>query len=92
MDGSVLFASLLEGASLSPALVMLPGHALAAWESDEGAGDWQVVETTMLGTHDFDAACASGQKQFDQARDFYAETVRLHRVADLRARGIWPTE
>ena len=92
VDGSVLFASLLEGASLSPALLLLPGHALVGWESDEGAGDWQIVETTMLGTHDFDAACASGQKQYDQARDFYPETVRLHRVADLRTRGIWPME
>lgn len=92
VDGSVLFASLLEGASLSAALVFVPGHALAAWESDEGAGDWQVVETTMLGTHDFAAACASGQKQYERAAEFYPDTLRLHRVADLRARGIWPME
>jgi hypothetical protein len=92
VDGTLLFASALEGASLSPALLFVPGHALAGWESDEGAGDWQFLETTMLGTHDFAAACASGQKQYEQAREFYPDTVRLHRVADLRARGIWPME
>jgi hypothetical protein len=92
VDGTVLFASLLEGVSLSPALLLLPGHALVGWESEEMAGDWQFVETTMIGSHEFDAACASGQKQYEQANDFYPETIKLHRVADLRARGIWPME
>jgi len=92
LDGSVLFASLLEGASLSPALLLVPGHALVGWESDDGRGDWQFLESTMIGTHDFDAACVSGQKQYEQAQNFYPDTVRLHRLADLRARGIWPME
>jgi hypothetical protein len=92
VDGTVLFASLLEGISLSPALLLLPGHAIVGWESEEMAGDWQFIETTMIGSHDFDAACASAQKQYEQANNFYPDTVRLHRVADLRARGIWPME
>ena len=92
VDGTLLFASALEGASLSPALLFVPGHALVGWESDDGAGDWQFLETTMIGTHDFTAAAASGQKQYEQAQEYYPETLRLHRVADLRARGIWPME
>jgi hypothetical protein len=92
VDGTVLFASLLEGISLSPALLLLPGHALVGWESEEQAGDWQFIETTMIGSHEFDEACASGQKQYAQASDFYPDTLRLHRLADLRARGIWPME
>jgi len=56
LDGAVLFASLIEGASLSPALLLIPGHALVGWESDDGAGDWQFLETTMVGSADFDAA------------------------------------
>jgi hypothetical protein len=92
LDGSLLFASLLEGASLSPALLLVPGHALVGWESDDGRGDWQFLESTMLGTHDFDAACASGQKQYDQVQEFYPESFHLHRIADLRSRGIWPME
>jgi hypothetical protein len=92
VDGTLLFASLLEGASLSPALLLLPGHALVGWESDEGSGDWSFIETTMIGTHDFEAACASGQKQYEQAQEFYPDSIRLHRLADLRTRGIWPME
>ena len=92
LDGAVLFASLIEGASLSPALLLIPGHALVGWESEEEAGDWQFLETTMLGTADFDAACRSGQKQYEEAREFAPDEIRLHRVATLRARGVWPME
>ncbi len=92
LDGAVLFASLIEGASLSPALLLIPGHALVGWESDDGAGDWQFLETTMVGSADFDAACRSGQRQYEEACEFAPEDVRLHRVADLRARGVWPME
>ncbi|MFO0798481.1 MAG: hypothetical protein U0804_13475 [Gemmataceae bacterium] len=92
LDGAVLFASLIEGASLSPALLLIPGHALVGWESDDGAGDWQFLETTMVGSADFDAACRSGQRQYEEACEFAPDDVRVHRVADLRARGVWPME
>ena len=46
---------------------------LVGWESEEMAGDWQFIETTMIGSHEFDAACASGQKQYEQAKNFYPE-------------------
>src|SRR5262249_6131735 len=36
IDGSVLVASLLEGASLNAALVLIPGHALVGWETADG--------------------------------------------------------
>jgi hypothetical protein len=90
LDGTILFASLLEGASLSPALLLIPGHALVGWESDEAAGDWEFLETTMVGTADFDAARRSGTRQYQEACEFAPDGVRLHRVADLRGRGIWP--
>jgi hypothetical protein len=92
IDGAVLFASLLEGASLSAALLLVPGHALAGWESADGSGDWQFVETTLIGTAEFDAAHRSGQAQYENAKELYPDRLRLHRLADLRARGIWPME
>ena len=33
IDGTVLFASLVEGISMNPAIVIVPGHAFVAWET-----------------------------------------------------------
>jgi hypothetical protein len=38
IDGTVLMASLLEGASLNAALVLIPGHAFVGWQSWDGDG------------------------------------------------------
>jgi hypothetical protein len=92
IDGSVLFASLLEGSSLNAALVLVPGHAFVGWEVWDGSDDWKFLETTMIGSHDFEAACHSGARQYEQAKLFDSARTVMHRLADLRARGIWPME
>ena len=92
IDGAVLFASLLEGASLNPAIVLVPGHAFVGWEAWEDAGEWQFLETTMVGSHDFEAACRSGRKQHDEYREYNPDRLTVHALADLRSRGIWPME
>ncbi len=56
IDGAVLFATLLEAASLNPALVIVPGHAFVAWETWSGSNVWNYLETTMIGTHSFQEA------------------------------------
>ena len=56
IDGTVLMASLLEAASLQPAIVLVPGHAFVAWETWEGTDEWDYLETTMIASHDFEAA------------------------------------
>jgi hypothetical protein len=92
MDGTVLFASLLEGASLNAALVLVPGHAFVAWESWYFTDRWSYLETTLLGKQPFDAACASAERQLELARKYNQPRVRVHKLGDLRARGIWPME
>lgn len=92
IDGPVLFASLLQGASLSPALLILPGHVFVGWESDQDVGDWQFLETTLIGTRDFDDSCRVGQRQYDEYRKHDEGLYQLHRVAELRERFIWPME
>jgi hypothetical protein len=92
IDGSVLMASLLEGASLNAALILVPGHALVAWETWDGSGEWRCLETTLIGSADFDAACHSGQRILDEDQNYYSDRLRIHRLADLRERGIWPME
>jgi hypothetical protein len=85
-------ASLLEGASLNAALVLIPGHALVGWEAQDGSGEYRYLETTLIGSADFDAACRSGQKQVEEYQNYYPDKLRIHRLADLRARKIYPME
>ena len=92
IDGTVLFASLLEGASLNPAIVLVPGHAIVGWEAWDGSDEWRFLETTMIGSHEFEAACRSGQKQYDEAMTNGRGRLIMHKLTELRAREIWPME
>lgn len=92
IDGTVLLASLMEGVSLNPAIVLVPGHAFVGWEAWHDSGDWRFLETTLIGKGDFEAAHASGQRQYEQFSKFSKNKIKLHSVQDLRLRGIWPME
>jgi hypothetical protein len=98
IDGTVLMASILEAASLNPALVFVPGHAFLAWETQEGNNDWDFVETTMIGTDDFNAAVKSGRLQAARQKKKAKQTLNpeefsLFSLAELRSqRGIMPME
>lgn len=61
IDGTILFASLLEAMSLSPSIVVVPGHAFVGWETWLGSDEWQYLETTMVRSHSFDVACATAE-------------------------------
>jgi hypothetical protein len=61
IDGTVLFASLLEAVSLSPGLVLVPGHAFLAWETWRNSDEWQFLETTLIGDKSFEEARAMGE-------------------------------
>ncbi len=85
IDGTVLFASLLEGISLNPALVILPGHAIVAWETWDKSGEWDYLETTMIGgPHTFEQARSSGRSMADTFK-----TVRDATGNEAKFR-LWP--
>ncbi len=95
IDGTVLFASILEAASLHPAIVLVPGHAFLAWETTKGTNQWEYLETTLLGSKSYDKAVEQGRK-LAQVYQELAKTrpgsfVRLP-LQQLRAQGIWPME
>jgi hypothetical protein len=96
IDATVLMASLLEAMSLNPALVVLPAHALLAWESWQGAGEWRYLETTEIG-RSFEEACAKGDEEVaaylgDEDEDV-DEDFRRWPLSDLRAHHrIFPME
>ncbi len=92
IDGTVLLASLLEGASLNPAIVLVPRHAFLAWETWQDSDEWRYLETTLIGTADFDAACQAGQRQYDLHQKQSPTLVKRLSLDHLRARCIWPME
>jgi hypothetical protein len=97
VDSTVLMASLLEAMSLSPALVLVPGHALLAWETWNGNGIWRFLETTMIGEAPFEAACKAGEERAaayrGQPGEEDDEAFRLLPVRRLRTRHrVFPME
>jgi hypothetical protein len=55
-----LYASLLEAMSLRTAIVLIPGHALVAWEAWPDSGEWHHLETTKTNSQPFETACQLG--------------------------------
>jgi hypothetical protein len=97
IDGTVLFASLLECASLHAAIVLVPGHAFVAWETWRGSDLWDYLETTMIGSDDFEAACQRARTLYQRFADQDlagddGPIPRVLKLNDLRAQGVWPME
>jgi hypothetical protein len=93
IDGTVLMASVLEAASLNPAIVLVPGHAFLGWETWKRNDEWKYVETTMIPTDTFVNACAYAEglvaKWSASAEPLH---FRRYSLRDLRAAGITPLE
>lgn len=102
IDGTLLFASLLEYFTLNPAIVVVPGHAMVAWEDPPSTaaqpGRWNCLETTHIPTHSFEEACDHGDRRARVYRTLLDSTgdprqFRLWSLRELRtARGITPLE
>ena len=98
LDGTVLMASILEAASLNPGIVLVPGHAFLAWETQNDNDQWDYLETTMIGSHDFQMAHQAGRAMAEQQKALVERLnapryFRLLSLPDLRVRrGIMPME
>ena len=60
VDGTVLFASLLEALSLNPAIVVLPTHVIVGWEVAPESDKWRYLDTTKLDIRTFEEAAQFG--------------------------------
>jgi hypothetical protein len=101
IDGTVLFASLLELASIDPFIVIVPGHAFLGWRIWRGVDRYEFLETTMISSADFAAAQQTAQDQYDEAlmKGYFSRGLfdpggfaRLVDVALCHAREIYPLE
>lgn len=91
IDGTVLFASLIEGISMNPAIVIVPGHAFVGWETGKNSGQWNYLETTMVGKASFADACKSAEST--AAKYKATNELRQWSLRELRTKyGITPME
>jgi hypothetical protein len=89
LDGAVLYASLMEAASLEPAIALIHGHAFVGWRKEEG-GEFDFLETIMTAKGTFEAAREVGNMAFERAKA--AGNVNLLDIAALRSEGYLPME
>jgi hypothetical protein len=92
LEGSILYASLLEAIGLSPIIVYVPGHAFVGWKPsklDKAKDKYFFLETTMTG----------GSGTFERAMDRAKEQFTMHDakrnavvadVQELRKLGVTP--
>jgi hypothetical protein len=101
IDGTVLFASLLELAAIDPLLVIVPGHAFVGWRIWRGVDRYEFLETTMIGSSDWSSAQQAAQARYDDCllKGYFSRGLfdpggfaRLIDVAECRARGIMSLE
>lgn len=67
LDGSLLFASLLEKANLHPALLLYQEHAIVGWRVFPGEQKYEFLEATSINSGDFELACREGQTFYRKA-------------------------
>lgn len=93
IDGAVLMASVLEAASLNPAIVLIPGHAFLAYEEIAYSGRWEFVETTLLGSAPFAEAKRVGCETADSFLSRGSSRLTILSVPKLRTdHAIFPME
>lgn len=95
LDGTFVFASALEALGVEPFIALVPGHAYFAWHAKSG-GLLDALETTMLGSAEFDATHRVGVDQLreysEAFRDSAWENGALVDVAEMRSNGVLPVE
>jgi hypothetical protein len=88
IDGTVLFAALLEKLGVNPVVTLVPGHAFISVEDAAGSSslDWP-VETTMMGTGaSFSDAWSAGSTRYNE--HFTAGNLVRVPLDEVRADGI----
>lgn len=100
LEGTLLFASLLERIGIEPLLVIAQSHAFVGWRIEHKSDQYEFLDTSIIGNGDFDQAQAYAEKLYGgiTAKDFEREVFHKHGFARLidvmyyRREGIYPLE
>jgi hypothetical protein len=94
VDGSVLFASVLQKIGIDTFLATLPGHMMVGFFTDNAREEFYVLETTMLNNFSFSDAIESGSDTFRSYQDeFFDDSnfdYQMINIRDLRDIGVMP--
>jgi hypothetical protein len=87
IETAALYASAIEAMDMNPLLVLVPGHAFVACETNKGSHQYIFIETTVLGEGlTFEDALAMGQQNWAK----YQSQTMLIDVRHWRTKGILP--
>ena len=87
IETSALYASAIEAMDMNPLLILVPGHAFIACETNKGSHQYIFIETTILGEGlTFEDALARGQQNWAK---FQGQTMLID-VRHWRTKGILP--
>jgi len=87
IETTVLYAAAIEAMDMNPLVVLVPGHAFVAVETDDGSKQYVFIETTVLGEGmTFGDALIKGQENWEK---FQGQTLLID-VRHWRAKGILP--
>lgn len=89
-DAAVLFASLLEAATIEAGIVFVPQHVLAAYRPTQETSAWRFVELTMNRDATFEDARARGERV--AAHWAAQDKIEVVDIVKARQRGITPGE
>lgn len=97
LEGTILFATLMESIGLRPIIVLVPGHAFVGWHPSKydkaAAGNLYFVETTMVGGATFEQAVGVAIARVveeTKLNNFKRGVSQLVELTDLRAAGFKP--
>ena len=71
LEGTILFATLLEAAHLNPVIVIVSGgHAFVGWEKWDQAGEYDFLKTTDIGKGlPYEEALKHGNEDYEKAKN-----------------------
>ncbi len=95
IETTLLWASAAEALRLHPYIILVPGHAYVAIDSVPDGSRAYFIETTLIGSGDFDDAVDAGGKEWDEDGDKvenHAENYEYDMVdvEEAREKGILP--
>jgi hypothetical protein len=89
LEGTLLYATLLEAIGLQPVMVFVPGHVFVAWKPsryDHTTAKLLFLETTMTGGEaTFDQAAQVASHEFDEQIEEKRFDLGLAHVVDVTA-------